>query len=203
MGYENPLIVRGAHYFPGALSVEEQQALVEEVRNVVRAAPLFSPVTPWGKPMKVRMTSAGRFGWYADRRGYRYEPKHPSGVDWPPIPPMALSVWKAVAPEARDPECCLVNFYSEAATMGLHQDKDEADFDQPVVSISLGDTALFRISGVEKGGKTDSIKLSSGDVLVMGGAARRAYHGISRVYEGTSTLLPKGGRINLTLRVVT
>ncbi len=87
--------------------------------------------------------------------------------------------------------------------MGLHQDKDEEDFSAPVVSISLGDTALFRFGGTERGGKTSTVKLASGDVLVMGGASRLCFHGIDRVYSGTSTLLKEGGRINLTLRRVT
>ena len=101
------------------------------------------------------------------------------------------------------PQACLVNFYQGGAKMGLHQDKDEEDFSAPVVSISLGDTALFRFGGTERGGKTSTVKLASGDVLVMGGKSRLCFHGIDRVYSGTSTLLKEGGRINLTLRRVT
>lgn len=153
--------------------------------------------------MSVRMTSAGRFGWIADRSGYRYDMAHPSGVPWPPIPDSILAVWRAVAQDARDPESCLVNWYGPEARMGLHQDRDEADFAQPVVSISLGDDALFRIGNEARGGKTDSLWLRSGDVLVMGGAARLLHHGVDRIRPGTSTLLEAPGRINLTLRVVT
>ncbi|MEM8787302.1 MAG: alpha-ketoglutarate-dependent dioxygenase AlkB [Pseudomonadota bacterium] len=180
-----------------------QEAMVADVRAVVAVAPLVAPVTPWGKPMRVRMTAAGRFGWVADGRGYRYQEHHPAGGVWPPIPDSVLAVWTAVAACARAPECCLVNFYGTGARMGLHQDKDEADFSCPVVSISLGDPALFRIGGTQRSDPTRSVKLESGDVLVMGGPARRKFHGIDRIQFGGSTLLDHGGRLNLTLRVVT
>lgn len=197
----NVLDLHGVTLLSGCLSRSEQEAILQDIRAVVAQAPLFSPETRWGKPMSVRMTSAGRFGWYSDRRGYRYEPRHPSGVPWPPIPASVRAVWEAVAPDARAPDCCLINFYGEGARMGLHQDRDEADLSWPVVSISLGDDALFRIGNTTRGGKTESIWLHSGDVVVMGGEARLAYHGIDRIRFGSSRLLPKGGRINLTLRV--
>ncbi len=197
-----PHLVRRVQHFAGWLGPAEQAAMVRDLRSVVAAAPLFSPMTPWGKPMSVRMTSAGRFGWVSDRRGYRYGETHPSGRPWPPIPDSILAVWQAVSGTARSPECCLVNFYAEGARMGMHQDRDEADFGQPVVSISLGDDARFRIGNEARGGKTESLWLRSGDVMVMGGPARLLYHGVDRIAPGTSTLLPGGGRINLTLRVV-
>lgn len=195
--------IRGIDLFSGFLNPEEQEALVSDIRQIVEQAPLFSPETSRGQKMSVRMTSAGEFGWVSDRRGYRYEKTHPTGVNWPAIPASVLSIWREVVPEARDPQSCLVNFYSDAARMGLHQDRDEQDFSQPVVSISLGDEALFRIGNDTRGGKTESVWLRSGDVMVMGGEARLRYHGIDRVKPASSTLLPKGGRINLTLRVVT
>ena len=195
--------LQGAQLWPEALDPAEQTLLLEEVRAVVRAAPLVRPQTPGGRRMSVRMTAAGSFGWLSDRRGYRYAERHPQGMGWPPIPPLALAVWQRVAEAARAPECCLVNFYGEGARMGLHQDRDEADFTQPVVSISLGDAGLFRIGGTERGGRTGSAWLGSGDVVVLGGPARLAWHGVDRIRFGSSTLLPKGGRINLTLRVVT
>ena len=148
------------------------------------------------------MTAAGRLGWVTDRRGYRYEPRHPSGTAWPPIPPEVMAVWESVSGTGRAPDCCLVNFYGEGARMGLHEDRDEGDFSFPVVSISLGDEALFRMGGAERSDGTESTWLRSGDVVVMGGAARLAWHGVDRVRHGSSTLLPQGGRINLTLRVV-
>lgn len=195
--------VAGFVLYPGWLSGAEQIALLADLRRVVAQAPLFSPLTPSGRPMSVRMTSAGRFGWVSDRRGYRYAETHPEGMRWPAIPPALMALWQAVAGAARPPECCLINFYDAQAKMGLHQDRDEADFTQPVVSVSLGDDGLFRIGSETRGGRTQSLWLRSGDVMVMGGAARLRYHGIDRIAPGTGTLLPQGGRINLTLRVVT
>jgi len=192
----------GVEIFEGYLDRDTQEALVSDLRDVVAQAPLFAPKTRFGKEMSVRMTSAGRYGWFTDARGYRYNDAHPSGTSWPPIPERILGIWRALASKEREPDCCLINFYGEAAKMGLHQDRDEADFGWPVLSISLGDEALFRVGGTERGGKTRSIWLRSGDVVVMGGAARLVYHGIDRIKFGTSPLLSQGGRINLTLRVV-
>lgn len=200
--FDNALSIRGVRVLPGFLDRAAQETLVEDLRDVVRAAPLFSPMTPYGKPMSVRMTSAGRYGWYADRRGYRYERQHPSGTDWPPIPGSVLNIWQQVTGLDRQPDCCLINFYPEGARMGMHQDRDEADFGFPVVSVSLGDDALFRIGNQTRGGSTESIWLHSGDVVVLGGEARLIYHGVDRLRPGSSNLLPQGGRINLTLRVV-
>lgn len=192
----------GATVFPGFLDPAAQAGMVEDVRAVVAAAPLFHPETRFGRKMSVRMTSAGSFGWVSDRKGYRYEARHPAGMPWPAIPASVLAVWDAVAGVDRAPECCLVNFYGPDARMGMHQDNDEADMSMPVVSISLGDDALFRVGGTERGGPTRSVWLRSGDVAVLSGAGRLAYHGIDRLRPGSSALLPKGGRINLTLRVV-
>ncbi|PTX57898.1 alkylated DNA repair protein (DNA oxidative demethylase) [Litoreibacter ponti] len=188
--------------FEGFLDQAAQRSLVEDIRRVVAHAPLFTPTTPSGKAMTVRMTSAGRVGWVTDHSGYRYEPAHPNGTAWPPIPDAVLEIWRAVGSKDRDPDSCLINFYGEDAKMGMHQDRDEGDFSWPVVSVSLGDEALFRIGNTTRGGKTESLWLRSGDVVVMGGEARLAYHGVDRVKHGSSLLLPKGGRINLTLRVV-
>lgn len=179
-----------------------QEILCAEVAAVIAAAPPFSPMTPWGKPMRVRMTSAGKYGWFADRRGYRYVDRHPDGTPWPPIPEGVLAIWRALVSTERMPDCCLVNLYDGAARMGLHRDADEADFSWPVLSVSLGDAAVFRMGGTERSDPTQSVVLESGDVVLIGGAARLAYHGIDRIRAGSSTLLPDGGRINLTLRVV-
>ncbi|MEO0400784.1 MAG: alpha-ketoglutarate-dependent dioxygenase AlkB [Pseudomonadota bacterium] len=194
--------VRGFHIYKEYLDASAQADLVSAVRHVAEAAPMFSPETPYGKPMSVRMTSAGAVGWYADRSGYRYAPRHPSGVDWPAIPAQVLEMWRDLTGLARDPDCCLINYYGEGARMGMHRDKDEADFKWPVLSVSLGDAGLFRIGNPTRGGKTESLWLESGDVVVMGGEARLTYHGVDRIRFGSSTLLPKGGRINLTCRVV-
>jgi alkylated DNA repair protein (DNA oxidative demethylase) len=172
------------------------------VRGITRIAPLYAPMTRRG-PMSVRMTSAGRFGWVSDGRGYRYDMRHPEGMAWPPIPYPILALWEVLAGTERQPECCLVNFYGEGARMGLHQDRDEADFDQPVLSISLGDDGLFRVGNVERGGPTRSIWLKSGDVALLAGSGRLVHHGVDRIRYGSSTLLAQGGRLNLTLRVVT
>ncbi|HGG06007.1 MAG TPA: alpha-ketoglutarate-dependent dioxygenase AlkB, partial [Aliiroseovarius sp.] len=153
---EPDFLLNGAWIYKGFLGPDAQAGLVRSLREVVALAPLFTPVTPGGKPMSVQMTSAGRFGWVSDRRGYRYAKHHPAGNRWPRIPQAVLDVWAAVSGTKRAPECCLVNFYRDDARMGLHQDRDEADFSEPVVSISLGDDALFRIGGTERGGKTVS-----------------------------------------------
>jgi alkylated DNA repair protein (DNA oxidative demethylase) len=198
--------IMGFRLLPGFLARPAQSAMAEAVREVVGAVPLVRPVTRWGRPMSVRMTSAGRLGWVIERGNYRYVTRHPeTGEPWPPIPSSILAVWRAVSGWTGDPDCCLVNWYGEGARMGLHRDADEgeAGFAAPVVSISLGDPARFRMGGTSRKGPTESVILNSGDVVVMGGAARLAYHGIDRVLSGEDDLLPGGGRINLTLRVVT
>ncbi len=199
------MIYDGVKHFPGFLDREAQESLVSALREAVMAAPLFIPLMPrTGRPFSVRMTNMGSLGWVSDRNGYRYQATHPdTGAAWPVMPEQVLDIWRKVAGMPVLPEACLVNFYQGGAKMGLHQDKDEEDFSVPVVSISLGDTALFRFGGTERGGKTSTVKLASGDVLVMGGESRLCFHGIDRVYSGTSTLLKEGGRINLTLRRVT
>ncbi len=194
--------IRGFQVFETYLDHADQAELLEVLRGVVREAPLFSPMTPYGKPMRVQMTSAGRYGWYSGKTGYRYERQHPNGTNWPAIPQIVLAIWRDLVSPERMPDCCLIIFYDEGARMGLHQDRDEADFSWPVLSISLGDDALFRIGNQARGGSTESIWLRSGDVVVMGGAARLTYHGVDRIKPASSALLNKGGRINLTCRVV-
>ncbi|MGU9980911.1 alpha-ketoglutarate-dependent dioxygenase AlkB family protein [Phreatobacter sp. HK31-P] len=198
-------VVPGCTWHPGYLDPAGQRDLVETLRSLIARAPLFQPVMPRsGRPFSVRMTNLGALGWVSDRAGYRYQPLHPeTGEPWPAIPASILAIWEVVAGYPHLPEACLVNWYGPGARMGLHQDRDEEDLAAPVVSISLGETGLFRIGGTERGGKTASVKLASGDVLVFGGAARLAHHGVDRILPGTSTLLKDGGRINLTLRRVT
>jgi alkylated DNA repair protein (DNA oxidative demethylase) len=195
----------GFRHLPGHLDAAAQARLVAVVLDVVAAAPWFTPTMPRsGRPFSVRMTNAGPLGWVSDRAGYRYQPTHPvTGRPWPPIPLPALALWREVADWPGEPECCLVNLYRDAARMGLHQDRDEAEPTAPVVSISLGDRALFRLGGPTRRGATRTLLLESGDVVVLGGAARLAFHGIDRILPGTSGLVPGGGRINLTLRRVT
>lgn len=201
-----PHAIDGFRFYPGFLDAAQQRALLDAVLDVQNAAPPYHAAMPKsGQRMSVAMTNAGRFGWYSDRDGgYRYIRHHPeTGRPWPAIPDEALAVWQTVAAYAAPPECCLINLYRGSARMGLHQDRDEQDFDAPVVSISLGDTAVFRIGGDTRKGPTRSLRLSSGDVCVLGGPARMAFHGVDRVLEGSSRLVPGGGRINLTLRRVT
>ncbi|WP_146347565.1 alpha-ketoglutarate-dependent dioxygenase AlkB family protein [Phaeobacter marinintestinus] len=196
------LILRGFEIWKGWLDVAAQTQVIDALRPVLKAAPLFSPDTPYGKPMSVRITSAGSVGWFSDQSGYRYADAHPSGVPWPEIPDPLMQIWDGVTGLDRRPDCCLINYYGDGARMGMHQDKDEADFSWPVVSVSLGDDGMFRIGNTTRGGKTESIWLNSGDVVVMGGPARMTYHGVDRIRFKSSRLLPKGGRINLTFRVV-
>lgn len=179
-----------------------QVALLEDIRTVAKAAPLIRPVTPWGKPMSVAMTSAGRVGWVTGKGGYRYEAEQPRGGDWPTIPATALAIWRDVSGWDGDPDCLLVNFYREGAKMGMHRDADENEWAAPVVSVSLGDPARFRMGGLNRKDPTEAVELNSGDVLMMGGPARLAYHGVDRIRFGVSPLLKEGGRINLTMRVV-
>ena len=197
------LLLRGFDIRKGYLDAAAQSHLVDLLRPILKVAPLYRPVTPSGKEMSVRMTSAGVLGWVTDRAGYRYQDTHPKGMTWPAIPDEILTIWQDLTGADRRPDCCLINYYGEGTKMGLHQDKDEADFSWPVLSISLGDDALFRIGNTTRGGMTESIWLSSGDVVIMGGPARLTYHGVDRIRFGSSKLLPKGGRINLTLRVAT
>jgi alkylated DNA repair protein (DNA oxidative demethylase) len=196
----------GLRHLPGYLDRAAQEALVADIRAVVVEAPVFTPAMPrTGKEMSVRMTNCGPLGWVTDReRGYRYQPTHPvTGKPWPPMPDGLLALWYAVADFGHAPEACLVNFYDSRARMGLHQDRDEAEFAAPVVSVSLGDDCLFRVGGTRRADPTASFRLGSGDVVVLGGESRLAFHGVDRIYPDTSTLLSNGGRINLTLRRVT
>ncbi|TQV79873.1 alpha-ketoglutarate-dependent dioxygenase AlkB [Denitrobaculum tricleocarpae] len=197
---------RGFRIIPEYLSPAAQAALVETLRGIVAQAPFFRPVMPGnGRPFSVEMTNAGPLGWVSDRAGYRYQPMHPvTGEAWPAIPDSILDAWGDLTGYPSPPECCLINLYrGEKAKMGLHRDADEEDFDAPVLSFSLGDTATFRLGGATRRGPTKAVTLHSGTALILGGDSRMAYHGISKVMPGTSRLLTGGGRLNLTLRRVT
>jgi alkylated DNA repair protein (DNA oxidative demethylase) len=182
-----------------------QQALVAALRQVFAAAPLFIPRMPKsGRPFSVRMSNCGPLGWVSDEGGYRYSPVHPvTGAPWPPMPVALLHLWEELADYPHPPEACLINYYGPGTKMGLHQDRDEQEFAAPVVSVSLGDTCLFRLGGTKRNDRTRSFRLASGDVIVLGGDSRLVFHGVDRIESDTSTLLPEGGRINLTLRRVT
>ncbi|SSC69422.1 unnamed protein product [Ciceribacter sp. T2.26MG-112.2] len=202
---EKRSLPEGLSYHPDFLDRAAQEQLVASIREIVAEAPLFVPAMPrTGKEMSVRMTNCGPLGWVTDKeRGYRYQPSHPvTGKPWPAIPAMLLDIWNRLAGSAKPPEACLVNFYDDSARMGLHQDRDEKDLEAPVLSVSLGNTCLFRVGGTDRKDPTMSLKLRSGDVFVIGGPGRLCFHGVDRIYPSTSTLLKNGGRINLTLRRV-
>jgi alkylated DNA repair protein (DNA oxidative demethylase) len=200
-----PVGVSGLRFYPEYFGRDAQVAVLAAIRTVLAAAPLFTPRMPKsGRPMSVGMSNCGPLGWISDERGYRYEPLHPQTRQaWPAIPQPLLKLWSDIAQYGHGPEACLINYYGPTAKMGLHQDRDEAEFAAPVVSLSLGDSCLFRVGGRQRGDPTSSFRLNSGDVLVLGGDARLAFHGVDRIYAETSTLLAEGGRINLTMRRVT
>jgi len=195
----------GFRHLPAYLDPPAQAALRDAIRDLLRLAPLYRPAMPGsGRPMSVRMSNAGPLGWVADKAGYRYQAHHPlTGRAWPPMPPLLLGLWDALTDYPAAPEACLINYYDAEAKMGLHRDQDESAADAPVLSISLGDSARFRLGGPERRGKTVSLKLNSGDIVLLAGAARHCYHGVDRIFAGSSRLLSHGGRLNLTLRRVT
>ena len=192
--------IDGFRLWPAALSPGEQASLRDAVLAAVAAAPFYRPMTRSGRPFSVEMSNLGPLGWVSDRAGYRYQPAHPvTGAPWPPMPERLLDLWRDLTGWPEPPDACLVNLYREGARMGLHQDLDEQDRAAPVLSVSLGDTAVFRI-GAATGGPTRSVRLASGDVCALTGPARLARHGIDRILAGSSGLIPGGGRVNLTLR---
>ncbi len=200
------MINKGFRLAPDYLDLAAQNRVLEILRACVATAPFYRPVMPrTGRPFSVLMTNLGPLGWVSDKSGYRYQAHHPeTGKPWPALPDEFLAMWNDLTAWPVPPECCLVNFYrDEKARMGLHRDEDEEDKHAPVLSISLGDTAVFRMGGLERRGPTQSVKLTSGDAVILEHEARHAYHGIDRVLWGSSSLLRDGGRINLTFRRVT
>jgi alkylated DNA repair protein (DNA oxidative demethylase) len=191
----------GFDLWPERLDPAAQRALLDEVLMRLEAAPAYRPITPGGKAMSVEMTNFGPLGWVTDACGYRYQQTHPlTGQAWPDIPPLLLALWAEHGNAERPPDACLVNIYREDARLGLHQDRDEADFSRPVLSVSLGDTAVFRLGGPDRKDPTRSLRLASGDVCRLAGERRLAFHGVDRILAGSSSLIPGGGRINLTMR---
>lgn len=202
---DNPVPIEGLRLIRQGLSERQQHQLVRTILAIAKSAPFFKPSMPrTGKPFSVEMTNAGSLGWVSDKGGYRYQPRHPDTErPWPPIPELLIQAWNQHADYPYLPEACLVNYYRGKARMGSHQDRDEDDFSAPVLSISLGDDAVFHVGGTRRSDKKTRMTLKSGDILVLGGEARLVYHGIDRILPGSSGLLPEGGRINLTLRRVT
>lgn len=200
------------------LNRAEQSSLLADLCHVLSLVPPFQPVMPGtGKAFSVRMSNCGPLGWVSDRAGYRYQATHPvTGQPWPAIPQKLHQLW-AEHVGLPEPDACLINLYGAGARMGLHVDDTEADMSVPVLSVSLGDTAVFRLGGPKRTDPTRSFKLVSGSVMTLAGPQRACYHGIDRVIAGSSDLL--GGlngdlfavpplhpaldgirRINLTLR---
>ena len=190
------------------LSIELQNELLEASRQIVREAPLFIKTMPTGAAFRYSCTSAGEYGWVSDRKGYRYEREHPvTGRPFAPIPPLIDAIARRAALLAGlsiEPQSVLLNWYGTEGKLGLHQDNTER-CDAPVISISLGDDCAFVIGGAERSAPTHSIRLRSGDVLVMGAAHRLIFHGVRRIYPGTAPAalaLSAPGRVNLTVRQV-
>lgn len=200
----------GVRLYSGYFDEAAQIALLRELERVIARAPLFAPTMPrTGRPFSVRMTNCGPLGWVSDQtRGYRYQDRHPeTGEPWPRMPRMLLEAWGALADYPCPPQACLVNFYGREARMSLHQDRDEADFSAPILSVSLGADCRFRLGGGKRSDSSRILLLSSGDVLTLGGPARLRFHGVDRLLPEpapklASPLFAEGGRINLTLRRV-
>ena len=180
--------------------------LLEEVTQIARSAAFRHLVTPGGYTMSVAMTNCGRVGWVSDRTGYRYDPKDPeTRAPWPPMPPAFLDIAARAAAEAGfeqyDPDACLINRYVAGAKLSLHQDRDEKDAWAPIVSVSLGLSAVFLWGGKRRSDPVRRLRLENGDVAVWGGPARFVYHGVAPLKEGWHPLTGTA-RINLTFRKV-
>lgn len=185
-------------------ALRDERTLLSDLSQITAEAPFRHMVTPGGFRMSVAMTNCGPVGWVSDRKGYRYDALDPvSGEPWPPLPDAFLRLAQdaAVAGGFPDfiPDACLINRYEPGAKMSLHQDKDEKDFDKPIVSVSLGLSATFQIGGLKRSEKPDRIHLVHGDVIVWGGPARLRYHGVLPLKEGTHPTLGRF-RLNLTFR---
>jgi alkylated DNA repair protein (DNA oxidative demethylase) len=182
----------------------EAEALVREIETIAAASPFRSMQVPGGGVMSVAMTNCGAVGWVTDRSGYRYSPIEPmSDQPWPAMPENLRDLAVRAAAQAGyadfAPDACLINRYAAGARMGLHRDKDEKDFTQPIVSVSLGCPATFLWGGAKRADKTTRIELTNGDVVVWGGPTRRAYHGVAPLKAGNDPLTG-AVRYNLTFR---
>ena len=188
------------HAFARAMSA----ALVNDLAKIVRAAPYRHMITPGGYRMSVGMTNCGAAGWVSDARGYRYDALDPAtGIPWPAMPAsfrrLAVDAATAAGYQGFDPDACLINRYEIGARLTLHQDKNERDYDAPIVSVSLGLPAVFLFGGMTRKDRPRRMRLESGDVVVWGGATRLAYHGVAPLKEGEHPLTGPF-RINLTFR---
>ncbi len=206
---EDKTVSRRERLGPGAwvlrgFAISDEAELLTALHDVIAQAPLRHMITPGGFRMSVAMTNCGALGWVTDRTGYRYDTKDPeSGRDWPSMPDAFLQLAKNAATQAGFhgfvPDACLINHYDPGARLSLHQDKNERDFDAPIVSVSLGIPAVFLFGGGNRADKAARIRLAHGDVVVWGGTDRLRYHGVLPLKEGHHPALG-GHRINLTFR---
>jgi alkylated DNA repair protein (DNA oxidative demethylase) len=178
--------------------------LIAALREIVEQAPFRHMSTPGGHQMSVAMTNCGNAGWVTDRSGYRYDGNDPqSGQPWPAMPSSFRALAADAAAEAGfagfAPDACLINRYEPGAKMSLHQDRDEKDFGAPIVSVSLGLPAIFLFGGLKRTDKTQRYRLTHGDIVVWGGPARLAFHGVGPLADGEHSLMGRQ-RINLTFR---
>jgi len=185
-------------------ALSDDRELLSALDDVVALAPFRHMVTAGGFRMSVSMTNCGALGWVADSTGYRYDAIDPaSGRNWPPMPAIFLELATNAASQAGfqafEPDACLINRYEPGARLTLHQDKNECDFDQPIVSVSLGIPAVFLFSGLTRTAKTMRLPVTHGDVVVWGGPARLRYHGVAPIKEDHHLLVGRR-RINLTFR---
>ena len=181
-----------------------EHLLLQALTDIVNEAPLRSMMTPSGQMMSVKTTSCGQLGWVSDRLGYRYAENDPTtGKPWPAMPVAFIELAQEAAQAAGfarfNPDACLINQYAIGAKMGLHQDKDEADFNQPIVSVSLGISAIFLFGGLKRSDRAERVLLRHGDVVVWGGKDRLRYHGILPIKPDIHPALGHQ-RINLTFR---
>ncbi len=193
----------GAWLLPG-LALEAEPALLAALQAVLAQAPWRQMQTPGGQTMQVAMSNCGPLGWVSSRAGYRYQALDPlSGQAWPPMPTVFQTLARHAAELAHyenfAPDACLINRYLPGTRLSLHQDRDERDFSQPIVSVSLGLPAVFLFGGLQRADKTLRLPLSHGDVLVWGGPARLRFHGVMPVAQGQHPRLG-AQRINLTFR---
>jgi alkylated DNA repair protein (DNA oxidative demethylase) len=185
-------------------AIAQAERLIQAVNEIAAQAPFRHMVTPGGQKMSVAMTNCGAAGWVSDRRGYRYDAIDPgSGRLWPPMPQLFEDLSRSAAAECRftdfTPEVCLINRYEPGARMSLHQDKDERDFTQPIVSVSLGLPAVFLFGGAQRSDRPKRVRVESGDIVVWGGPARMAFHGVAPLADGCHSIAGKY-RFNLTFR---
>lgn len=204
-GPDDPPTPPGMKVLRGRLNRADQEAVLRSALKIAETAPFYTPTMRDGTPFRVEITSAGDVGWTSDDRGFRYVRKHPGNeTPWPVIPARIIWLAKAVSEEAGfrgfDPDTCLVNLYRKDGKLGIHRDDDERDKEAPIVSVSLGDSCVFRFGGTSKSDPFTNWTLLSGDIVVFGGPSRLAWHGVTKIMRGTSDLVPGGGRVNLTIR---